>query len=36
MTTLAVRRAHPPFWLITASAVAAWILAWFALAPAVD
>jgi uncharacterized membrane protein YraQ (UPF0718 family) len=36
MTTLAVRRAHPPFWFITATATAAWILAWFALAPAVD
>lgn len=36
MTTLAVRRAHGPFWLITASALAAWVIAWFALAPAVD
>ena len=36
MTTLAVHRAHPPFWLVTATAVAAWLLAWFALAPAVE
>jgi uncharacterized membrane protein YraQ (UPF0718 family) len=36
MTTLAVRRAQPPFWLFTATAVAAWVIAWFALAPAVE
>jgi uncharacterized protein len=36
MTTLAVRRAHPPFWLVSATAVAAWVLAWFALAPMVE
>ena len=35
MTTLAVRPAHPPFWLVTATAVAAWVIAWFALAPTV-
>jgi hypothetical protein len=35
MTTLAVRRARP-FWLVSATAVAAWILAWLALAPAVE
>jgi len=36
MTTVAVRRAHPPFWLVTGTAVAALFLAWFALAPAVE
>jgi len=33
MTTLAVRRIHPPFWLVVASGVAAWLVAWFAIWP---
>jgi hypothetical protein len=36
MTALAVHRAHPSFWLLTLTAVLAWIVAWFALAPVVD
>lgn len=36
MTTLALRRAHPPFWLGVALAVVAWLIAWVLLAPAVD
>ncbi len=36
MTTLAAQRAHPPFWVITATATAAWVLAWFGLAPTVE
>lgn len=36
MTTLAVHRVHPPFWLMTVTAVSTWIVAWFALAPAVQ
>jgi uncharacterized protein len=36
MTTLAIHRTHTPFWLVKASAVSAWFLAWFGLAPAVD
>jgi uncharacterized membrane protein YraQ (UPF0718 family) len=36
MTTLAVRRTHPSFWLVTSMAVTAWLIGWFALAPAVD
>jgi hypothetical protein len=33
MTTLAVRRAHLPFWPVAAGAVAAWLVAWFANLP---
>ena len=36
MTTLAVHRAHPTFWLLTVTAVSTWVVAWFALAPAVE
>jgi uncharacterized membrane protein YraQ (UPF0718 family) len=36
MTTLVVRRIHPPFWLVVAAGVAAWTVAWILLAPAVD
>jgi uncharacterized protein len=36
MTTIAVRRVHVPFWLVAASGVATWLVAWFALAPFVD
>jgi uncharacterized protein len=35
VTVLAVRHPHLPFWLVTAVALAAWVIAWFALAPAV-
>lgn len=35
MTALAVRRPHLPFGLVTAGALAAWTIAWFALASAV-
>jgi uncharacterized protein len=33
MTTLAVRRAHPPFWLIVATGVVAWLIAWLTIWP---
>jgi len=33
MTTLAVRRIHPPFWLVVAGGVVAWLVAWFAIWP---
>jgi uncharacterized membrane protein YraQ (UPF0718 family) len=36
MITLALRRVHPPFWIGVALAVGAWLVAWLALAPAVD
>jgi len=36
MTTLVVRRIQPPFWLVVAAGVAAWLVAWVLLAPAVD
>ncbi len=33
MTTVAVRRAHPPLWLVVGTAVVGWLIAWFAAAP---
>jgi uncharacterized membrane protein YraQ (UPF0718 family) len=33
MTTIAVRRAHPPLWLVVCAAVVGWLIAWFAAAP---
>jgi uncharacterized membrane protein YraQ (UPF0718 family) len=36
MTALALRRIHPSFWIGVALAVVAWLVAWLALAPAVD
>jgi uncharacterized membrane protein YraQ (UPF0718 family) len=36
MTTLILRRVHPPFWIGVALAAAAWLVAWVLLAPAVD
>jgi uncharacterized membrane protein YraQ (UPF0718 family) len=36
MMTLAVHRARVPFWLAVATGVAAWLIAWLALAPFVD
>jgi uncharacterized membrane protein YraQ (UPF0718 family) len=36
MTTLALRRAHPSFWLTVVAAIVAWLIAWILLAPAVD
>jgi uncharacterized membrane protein YraQ (UPF0718 family) len=36
MTTLALRRAHAPFWLGVGLGTVAWLVAWLALAPAVD
>jgi uncharacterized membrane protein YraQ (UPF0718 family) len=35
MTTLALRRAHVPFWLGVAAGAIAWLVAWILLAPAV-
>ncbi len=32
MTTLAVRRPRPPFWLVVGGAVAGWLIAWFSTA----
>lgn len=36
MTTLALQRAHPPFWLLVGVGIAVWVIAWVLLAPAVD
>jgi uncharacterized membrane protein YraQ (UPF0718 family) len=36
MTTLALRRAHVPFWAVVAAGVVTWLVAWILLAPAVD
>jgi uncharacterized membrane protein YraQ (UPF0718 family) len=36
VTTLALRRTHVPFWIVVAAGVAAWLVAWILLAPAVD
>jgi uncharacterized membrane protein YraQ (UPF0718 family) len=36
MTTLALRRVHPPFWLVVVVGIVAWLAAWILLAPAVD
>jgi uncharacterized membrane protein YraQ (UPF0718 family) len=36
VTTLALRRTHVPFWIVVAAGVAAWLVAWVLLAPAVD
>jgi small redox-active disulfide protein 2 len=32
MTTVAVRRPRPPFWLVVGGAVAGWLIAWFSTA----
>jgi len=34
VTSLAVRRVHPPLWLIVLTATAAWLVAWFLALPA--
>jgi uncharacterized membrane protein YraQ (UPF0718 family) len=34
MTTLAVRRAHPPLWLVVLAGTALWLVAWFLALPA--
>jgi uncharacterized membrane protein YraQ (UPF0718 family) len=36
VTTLALRRTHVPFWIVVAAGVAAWLVVWILLAPAVD
>jgi uncharacterized membrane protein YraQ (UPF0718 family) len=36
MTTVVAHRAHLPFWAVAAGGVAAWLVAWVLLAPAVD
>jgi len=36
MTTLALRRAHAPFWLVVTGGAALWLVVWILLAPAVE
>jgi uncharacterized membrane protein YraQ (UPF0718 family) len=33
VTTLALRRTHPPFWAVVAAGALLWVVAWFATAP---